>query len=93
MHLLYFGEFCLIISVLVLTQCQGTTSNPKGVVLTHGHLAMACQSNLSGSQLSPGTILFSYLPLAHIYEVSVQNSLVRLASDYLAHKSVLLKCS
>jgi long-chain acyl-CoA synthetase len=47
---------------------SGTTSNPKGVVLTHGHLAMACQSNLSGPLFPPDTILFSYLPLAHIYE-------------------------
>jgi len=47
---------------------SGTTSNPKGVMLTHGMLAMAVQSNLYGLDLPDDGSTFSYLPLAHIYE-------------------------
>ncbi|KAH0584041.1 hypothetical protein H2248_009615 [Termitomyces sp. 'cryptogamus'] len=47
---------------------SGTTSNPKGVVLTHGNLASATQSNLYGLTLPDAACLISYLPLAHIYE-------------------------
>ncbi|KAH9998166.1 hypothetical protein BJV74DRAFT_883293 [Russula compacta] len=49
---------------------SGTTSVPKGVLLTHGHLAMAAQSNLYGYSIGPSerVTLLSYLPLAHIYE-------------------------
>ncbi|KAI0256465.1 long-chain-fatty-acid-CoA ligase [Lactifluus subvellereus] len=49
---------------------SGTTSLPKGVLLTHGNLAMAVQSNLYGYAIGPDerVILLSYLPLAHIYE-------------------------
>lgn len=66
---------------------QGTTSVPKGnefgqslpsiyllcsgVLLTHGNLAIAAQSNLYGYAIGPEerVVLLSYLPLAHIYEV------------------------
>ncbi|KIM87577.1 hypothetical protein PILCRDRAFT_815138 [Piloderma croceum F 1598] len=47
---------------------SGTTSNPKGVILKHGHLALSLQSCLYGTSVPPDTVLFSYLPLAHIYE-------------------------
>ncbi|KAG6854926.1 hypothetical protein C0991_009749 [Blastosporella zonata] len=47
---------------------SGTTSNPKGVVLTHGNLALAVQSNLYGLSLPEAASILSYLPLAHIYE-------------------------
>ncbi|RDB21311.1 Long chain acyl-CoA synthetase 7, peroxisomal [Hypsizygus marmoreus] len=47
---------------------SGTTSDPKGVVLSHGNLALATQSNLYGLQLPDDASLLSYLPLAHIYE-------------------------
>ncbi|KAG6832688.1 hypothetical protein H0H92_012260 [Tricholoma furcatifolium] len=47
---------------------SGTTSNPKGVVLTHANFALAAQSNLYGLSLPDAACLMSYLPLAHIYE-------------------------
>ena len=50
---------------------QGTTNVPKGVILTHGQLAIAATGYLYGADLSDDDILFSYLPLAHIYEVSL----------------------
>jgi long-subunit acyl-CoA synthetase (AMP-forming) len=51
---------------------QGTTGNPKGVVLTQGALAAAIYSKLSGYDLPLNTtqVLLSYLPLAHIYGVN-----------------------
>ncbi|KAH9997491.1 hypothetical protein BJV77DRAFT_1078521 [Russula vinacea] len=52
-----------------LCYTSGTTSIPKGVLLTHGHLAIAAQSNLCGYSIdSERVTLLSYLPLAHIYE-------------------------
>ncbi|KAK7440178.1 medium-chain fatty acid-CoA ligase faa2 [Stygiomarasmius scandens] len=47
---------------------SGTTSNPKGVLLTHEMLALATQSNLHGLPLPDDGVILSYLPLAHIYE-------------------------
>jgi long-chain acyl-CoA synthetase len=43
---------------------------PKGVVLKHKNLALATQSNMYGMELPEDVVLLSYLPLAHIYEVS-----------------------
>lgn len=68
-HLLHFCKLSRQINLLVvLKRYQGTTNNPKGVVLKHSHMAIASQSNLYGSRYPPNAILFSYLPLAHIYE-------------------------
>ncbi|EIM90194.1 acetyl-CoA synthetase-like protein [Stereum hirsutum FP-91666 SS1] len=47
---------------------SGTTSNPKGVLLTHSQLAMGVQANLYGWTITERGCLLSYLPLAHIYE-------------------------
>ncbi|KIK63618.1 hypothetical protein GYMLUDRAFT_40677 [Collybiopsis luxurians FD-317 M1] len=47
---------------------SGTTSNPKGAMLTHGMLALSVQSNLYGLDLPEDGATMSYLPLAHIYE-------------------------
>lgn len=47
---------------------SGTTSNPKGVLLTHRNMAIATQSNLYGLLLPEDGSLLSFLPLAHIYE-------------------------
>jgi hypothetical protein len=49
---------------------KGTTSNPKGVLLTHGNLAAATQSNLYALDIPDKGRMLSYLPLAHIYEAS-----------------------
>ncbi|KAG6874279.1 hypothetical protein C0995_001504 [Termitomyces sp. Mi166 len=55
-------------AVASICYTSGTTSDPKGVVLTHGNLALATQSNLYGIELPDAACLISYLPLAHIYE-------------------------
>ncbi|KAJ6618362.1 hypothetical protein B0H10DRAFT_1947722 [Mycena sp. CBHHK59/15] len=48
---------------------SGTTNNPKGVVLTHRQFSGAVISNLHGIELPDDSCMFSYLPLAHIYEI------------------------
>ncbi|EGN96081.1 hypothetical protein SERLA73DRAFT_76081 [Serpula lacrymans var. lacrymans S7.3] len=50
---------------------SGTTSNPKGVVLTHANLASAAYSNLFGYVYPENSTTISYLPLAHIYEATI----------------------
>nr|GAT59645.1 acetyl-CoA synthetase-like protein [Mycena chlorophos] len=47
---------------------SGTTSMPKGVVLTHRQFLTSVISNLLGLTLTQEGSVFSYLPLAHIYE-------------------------
>ncbi|GBE82345.1 acetyl-CoA synthetase-like protein [Sparassis latifolia] len=50
---------------------SGTTGNPKGVMLTHGNLAIAAQGHLCSQEsgkYAKGRRAISYLPLAHIFE-------------------------
>ncbi|KAH9004893.1 acetyl-CoA synthetase-like protein [Lactarius hatsudake] len=62
---------------------SGTTSVPKGVMLTHGNLATAAQSNLYGYAIGAEdrAILLSYLPLAHIYERINQLAMIALGAS------------
>ncbi|KAF8590444.1 acetyl-CoA synthetase-like protein [Ramaria rubella] len=46
---------------------SGTTGNPKGVLLTHGQCSLAVVSLAWGIKFTEPGILFSYLPLAHVY--------------------------
>ena len=55
---------------------QGTTNLPKGVVLLHKNLALATYSNLYGLELPDQGILMSYLPLAHIYQRTCENTTI-----------------
>jgi long-chain acyl-CoA synthetase len=49
---------------------SGSTGEPKGVMLTHGNFAAACEGMVAhGFVLDPQTdVYLSYLPLAHVYE-------------------------
>ncbi|KAF7311555.1 Long chain acyl-CoA synthetase 7, peroxisomal [Mycena kentingensis (nom. inval.)] len=47
---------------------SGTTSMPKGVVLTHGQFTAAVITNLFGLEIGAEGAVLSYLPLAHIFE-------------------------
>ncbi|KAI0273787.1 long-chain-fatty-acid-CoA ligase [Gloeopeniophorella convolvens] len=49
---------------------SGTTSVPKGVLLTHTNMTMSTFSQLHAYVIGPGqrATMLSYLPLAHIYE-------------------------
>ena len=51
--------------------CPKSYWHPIGVVLTHKYLAVSVHSQLYGMGLPENPILISYLPLAHIYGVSM----------------------
>ncbi|PFH62007.1 hypothetical protein XA68_15549 [Ophiocordyceps unilateralis] len=46
---------------------SGTTGPPKGVVLTHGNAVSSLWATRLSSNIDPGEVHLSYLPLAHIY--------------------------
>lgn len=58
-------------SIVSICYTSGTTNVPKGVILTHEQLTMGTVSCMHGGVFTPGGALLSYLPLAHIYEVSI----------------------
>ena len=48
---------------------SGSTSDPKGCVLTHANLLASVSGSLhSGVEILPTDVYISYLPLAHMYE-------------------------
>jgi len=47
---------------------SGTTGVPKGVMLTHTNLSSNTIDSIGGLQPEPGDIGISFLPLAHVYE-------------------------
>ncbi|KAJ8519883.1 hypothetical protein ONZ45_g3204 [Pleurotus djamor] len=61
-------------SIACICYTSGTTSNPKGALLTHKNLAMSVFSNLHGIVIQQDGCALSYLPLAHIYERLVELS-------------------
>ncbi|KAG8863714.1 hypothetical protein FRB96_007551 [Tulasnella sp. 330] len=60
---------------------SGTTSKPKGVVLSHGNLTSATLSNLHGCNFPDTGVVMSYLPLAHIYERFMEISAMALSGQ------------
>jgi len=51
---------------------SGTTGNPKGVLLTHRNFVAIAANALSLISISSTDVHFSYLPLAHIFERTMQ---------------------
>ncbi len=50
---------------------SGTTSNPKGVMLTHGNITSNVVDGLRCIDLQPDTVALSFLPLSHSFERAV----------------------
>ncbi len=44
---------------------SGSTSEPKGVVLTHGNIIANCQGATEGAELVPEDVTLSWMPLTH----------------------------
>jgi len=55
-------------AVATICYTSGTTNVPKGVVLLHKTLAMTVTGYCYGREVPDNSILFSYMPLAHIYQ-------------------------
>jgi len=57
--------------LLTIIYTSGTTGEPKGVMLTHSNVSSNVVDSLEAYDLSPKDIALSFLPLAHIYERTV----------------------
>ncbi len=50
---------------------SGTTGEPKGVMLAHANLSSNVVDSLRDHDLTPNDVALSFLPLAHVYERTV----------------------
>jgi len=57
--------------LVTLIYTSGTTGEPKGVMLTHENLSSNTMDSEVGFDYSPADIALSFLPLAHVYERTV----------------------
>jgi long-chain acyl-CoA synthetase len=57
--------------LLTIIYTSGTTGEPKGVMLTHSNVSSNVVDSLEAYDLSPDDLALSFLPLAHIYERTV----------------------
>ncbi|KAI8981468.1 hypothetical protein BDB01DRAFT_851255 [Pilobolus umbonatus] len=55
---------------------SGSTGNPKGVVLSHKNIvaAVASATLTLGNNISTSDTMMAYLPLAHVFEFTVENA-------------------
>lgn len=60
--------------VVTINYTSGTTGHPKGVVLTNASAVAAASTARLIFDLAPDDVMFSYLPLAHIYERVAEHS-------------------
>jgi long-chain acyl-CoA synthetase len=57
--------------LLTIIYTSGTTGEPKGVMLTHSNVSSNVIDSLKDYDLSPSDVALSFLPLAHVYERTV----------------------
>ena len=57
--------------LLTIIYTSGTTGEPKGVMLTHSNLSSNVADSLRDYDFSPADLALSFLPLAHVYERTV----------------------
>jgi long-chain acyl-CoA synthetase len=57
--------------LLTIIYTSGTTGEPKGVMLTHSNVSSNVIDSLEAYDFSPEDLALSFLPLAHVYERTV----------------------
>lgn len=71
-------------SLAALVYTSGTTSDAKGVMLSHGNLIGNVRAVLEVFQASPETVLLNWLPLSHIYARTMDHYLSLAAGAVLS---------
>ena len=56
----------------VINYTSGTTSDPKGVMLTYGNLSASIQFGHDNIKIFPGDTIVSMLPMAHVYGMAYE---------------------
>ncbi|HSM74015.1 MAG TPA: AMP-dependent synthetase/ligase [Desulfobacterales bacterium] len=69
----------------LLVYTSGTTGRPKGVMLSHQNILWNAQAMFQAVQILPEDLFLSFLPLSHIFELTVGYCLPMLAGSGIAY--------
>ncbi|KAH8655869.1 hypothetical protein BX600DRAFT_515556 [Xylariales sp. PMI_506] len=61
--------------IVTINYTSGTTGPPKGCVLRHSNAIAALSVSIIFSDLGPGKVVCSYMPLAHLYQRLVESTI------------------
>ena len=67
-----FKSFDNLDDIAVINYTSGTTSDPKGVMLTYGNLSASIQFGHDNIKIFPGDTIVSMLPMAHVYGMAYE---------------------
>ena len=73
---------CKLDDVYTFSYTSGTTSEPKGAMLTHRNILAMVKSTVPMAQMSGELRYVSYLPLAHVYERVLMNYILYVRGKY-----------
>lgn len=69
----------------LLVYTSGTTGRPKGVMLSHDNILWNARAMFQAVQVLPEDLFLSFLPLSHIFELTVGYCLPMLAGSRIAY--------
>ncbi len=69
----------------LLVYTSGTTGRPKGVMLSHHNILWNAEAMFKAVQIGPDDLFLSFLPLSHIFELTVGYCLPMLAGSGIAY--------
>ncbi|MFO7494884.1 MAG: AMP-binding protein, partial [Desulfobacterales bacterium] len=69
----------------LLVYTSGTTGRPKGVMLSHHNILWNAEVMFKAVQILPDDLFLSFLPLSHIFELTVGYCLPMLAGSRIAY--------